>query len=701
MLEKFYILAYIDPNTTQHIFGIFGYVLAALVAVAGVLIWPFRYFLRMAWKRYCTLSWAIRIAAIATLLVLFIGIGWGVYALIADRDMEITTSQTLQNYKRVIVLGMDGLDPRIMEEMMAMGKLPHFNKLAASNGYARLRTSNPPESPVAWSTIATGCNPGEHGIFDFLHRWPKTYTPYLSLRNSKIGPFGTKYQKARRRDGFWIHTSKKGIPTTVIRWPVAFPAEKVNGRFLSGFGVPDLVGSEGGYVHYTSAPVAEDDPGMQFVQKVSWDGQTTQTELRGPAIKKNKYASLQIFITRSGENNVTLDVEGADPIEAVVGEWTAWVPVRFAIGLTKVHGAVKFMLTEVKPYLNLTQSPIHMDPANQAFPFTYPSSFGAELKERLGFFHTLGMPEQVHPLSHRRYGYKAFIAECEAIGQERLKMFEAELDRFDQGLLAFVFDTSDRIQHAFWSMRDKSHPAHDPDEAIRFSDVIPDMYQKMDTILEQVLEKIDSETLLIVLSDHGFSNFRRAVHVNRWLIENGYMNLSKGNDQEGGEIFESVDWSRTKAYAMGFTSVYLNLSGREGAGIVPPDQVQSLCEEIVAKLRIWKDEDGTAILHNIYIASDIYKGPALDDGPDLVLGYKPGYRASWQTALGSAPRLLVEDNTKRWSGDHLIDPEFVPGVLFSNHRIESDSPQLIDIAPTVLKAFGISLPAYMVGKPLF
>jgi predicted AlkP superfamily phosphohydrolase/phosphomutase len=702
-------LGYIDPETAQHIFGGFGaWLLAFLGMVLGFILWPLRIlYLRIRiWLQKQTKLVKFLCAVLGALFFLGLGSLGALAIRRSENSMAVKKADAAQTsnraFSRVILLGMDGLDPNIMEEMMSKGELPNFSKLVAAGSYHRLQTSNPPESPVAWSTIATGCDPGEHGIFDFLHRDPKTYMPYLSLRKPVQGMMGTRYEKARKRDGFWAYTSSAKIPTTVIRWPVAFPAEQVTGRFLSGFGVPDLLGGEGRYAYFTSAEVAKDDPSPRNVVQVQWNGKSATTKLQGPATGKESYAELKMSISRSGTDSVSIEIDGAKPITAKRGEWSAWVPLHFSVGFSDVYGIIKFLLSEVEPNLRLTSSPIQMDPDKQAFAFTCPACFGRELQEQIGPFHTLGMPEQVHPLSHQRYDYDAFLSECRAVTDERRKMLKIELDRFQSGLLAFVFDTSDRIQHAFWTMRDPKHPAYDAKLAEKYKDVIPNMYREMDEILGGVLAKIDSQTALFVLSDHGFNSFRRAVHINRWLIQNGYMVLKDGAEKDGKELFRDVDWSQTRAYAVGFASIYLNLKGRERDGVVARNgEDRKLCEEIVGKLRDLKDPaTGESAVKDVYIGADLYAGGATAESPDLVYGLRPGYRASWQTALGGAPVGLVEDNKKRWSGDHLIDPSFVPGVIFSNQKMNTADPKLSDIAPTILRCLAIDPPGHMNGKAL-
>jgi predicted AlkP superfamily phosphohydrolase/phosphomutase len=698
--------AYIDPNTIQQVFGgpltpIMGWIAFILMT----LLWPVRkLFFGFLQPRYLAMSKKMRISILIP-GALVTGAGMGLLTSYlwppeSSEMLKLAQQQDAGTFERVLVLGMDGLDAGLVEAMMARGELPNFAKLAKLGGYSRLETSNPPESPVAWSTIATGCGPKEHGIYDFLHRDPKNYIPFLSLRKSSRGFFGTRYEKARKRDGFWAYTSAAKIPTTVIRWPVSFPAEKVNGRFLSGFGVPDLLGGEGKYTHFCSEAIAENDPSPRNVVFVKWNGNDATTHLQGPARSENSFSTVEMTFQRRGDRQLAITIAGSATEVVTIGQWTPLISAKFSMGLTTVHGRVKFYLSELTPMLRLTASPIHMDATKQAFAISCPDCFGGELEMAMGPIHTLGMPEQIHPLSHCRYDYDAFLAECRVIDDERRKMLDLELARFERGLLAFVFDGSDRIQHALWATRDPEHPAYNAAIAAEYKDVIPSVYREMDALLGSVLDRIDDRTALIVLSDHGFNSFRRAIHVNRWLIDNGYLTLKSEAGRDGREIFRDVDWSKTKAYALGFTSIYLNLRGREGEGIVNPSDAEQLRHEITTKLKAWKDPtNGKNVIHQAYTGPDIYAGAA--DCPDIVLGLNPGFRVSWQTALGGAPAALIEDNRKRWSGDHLIDPSFVPGVLFSNQPIVNSQPRLPDIAPTVLRCFGLKPPEHMTGRPLF
>jgi len=710
------LLGYIDPGTMQTVLVGAGGLLAAIGSFFLLLLWPLRVVFFRARRRYRRLHGAGKVATACVAVSVIAAVAWGGYLSVntiwGEQQPRALAPPELAvvrrgppRFERVMVLGMDGLDPGVMREMMSAGELPNFRRLAEEGTFAELATSNPPASPVAWSTIATGCGPGEHGVFDFLHRTPGHYLLELTLRRSHIGLRGTVYDKARDREGFWAFTSAAGIPTTVIRWPVSFPAEQVTGRFLSGFGVPDLLGGEGRYTYYLSGPVPKDDPAVHHIVEVPWNGRSLETEIKGPATGRNRHVSLPLLIKRTGKDRLRLSIAKLDAsVEATRGQWSDWLPVEFSGGLAAtVHGYVKFMLTELDPHLKLVTSPIHMDPSQQPFPLTYPASYGRQLQRQLGRFHTLGMPEQVQPLVHRRYGYTAFLAECRTVHHERVRMLDLELERFRHGLLAFVFDTCDRVQHAFWATRDPHHPLRRVENVQRYADVIPGMYRQMDDVLGRVLAKIDSRTALLVVSDHGFTSYRRSANVNRWLIEHGYMHLKSGDESPGHDLFADVDWSRTQAYAYGFASLSLNLAGRESYGIVELDRYRSLCEQIAAQLREWTDpETGEPVVHNAYLVRDIYHGPdVVTKGPDLLIGLNRGYRASWSTAVGGAPIKLLEDQVSRWSGDHLIDPSLVPGILFSNQKLSVEHPTQPDIFPTVLGAFGLASPDYVQGRPLF
>ena len=698
------VLSYIDPNTMHNVFTFLGPLLAFFAAGAGIVVSAFLFFRRwiVAWFKKASDLKLFIVLTVFALAVAVLGLCIFFYIFESRGNM----SQTGENkiYKRCLVLGMDGLDWQIVTDLIKNGKLPNFARLAETGTFAPLRTSNPAMSPIAWSDIATGAGPEYHGLFDFLHRDPKNYMPYLSIRKNSMGIFGTRYENARQCDGFWKIVGNAGIPATVIRWPVTFPAEKVSGRFLSGLGVPDLLGSEGQYFFYTTKSISDRDPSPDNVVCVTWDKENIWTFLKGPMMGKYEHSELPLVIKRQGSDSVTIHLANEPTIEASRGEWTPWVKTSFKIGLRRIHGIVKFLLLESKPDLKLFVYPVNIDAGNQAFPITYPAAFGRQLEEKMGKFHTLGMPELVHPLSHNRYGFAEFLSQVEDVAKERTQMFFNELDRFDDGLLAFVFDHTDRIQHALWATRDVNHPAYDENDSRLYGRVIDETYQQMDNILGKTIEKLDEETAIFIVSDHGFGSFRRQVHLNRWLIENGYMHLKVSDGQEGQGLFKDVDWRKSRAYAVGFASIYINLAGREGKGIVKAGvEYDMLCREIAERLKNLIDtEKNCYAVHQVYRREQVYSdGPLAEDGPDILVGFKVGYRFSWQTAIGAAPVKIFEDNNSKWSGDHIFAPELVPGIFLSNIKISAEKIRCIDMAPTVLDCLGVTKPGYMTGTSLF
>ena len=309
------------------------------------------------------------------------------------------------------------------------------------------------------------------------------------------------------------------------------------------------------------------------------------------------------------------------------------------------------------------------------------------------------MPHDTWALIEDRLDEKAFLEHVDEILNERRKILKLGLREFRGGVFFFYLDTLDVIQHMFWRYLDLKHPLYENNPL--YKNTIFKYYEKIDRILGEVLDKIDKDTTLVVLSDHGFASFRQSVHLNRWLLENGYLFLKKGIN-ESKEFFEDIDWSKTKVYALGFGGIYLNKVGREYYGIVDESEAEDLKQAIIKGLKEFRDpETGEQLVNNVYAQEDIYKGPYINDAPDLFVGFNSGYRASWQTALGGVPVNLIEDNKKKWSGDHLIDPAFVPGVIFVNKKLILKEPSIIDIAPTILGLFEITKPEEMQGRVLF
>lgn len=613
--------------------------------------------------------------------------------------------------KKAIVIGLDGLEPSIVEGMVKRGELPNFARLRENGSYSRLKTTYPAQTPTAWSSFATGMNPGGHGIFDFVRRDPLTYLPDFAL--SRFEAPKNAFSQPRvvsRRQGvpFWELLSKADVPSTILRCPVTFPPDTIKGRMLSGVGVPDLRGSQGTGTFYTQDRMAQAKENEQIVHLDS--GERCAARVLGPRNPRaNPPGALFCEIGVSsdpGTSKLTIRTGGTPAqLEIAEGSWSPWVRLKFKVSLLQsVSGLVRFYVRQVSPQIEFYASPVNFDPAAPLFPISFPAEYGKELSERIGLFSTLGMAEDHNGLNNGRFDETAFLAQCELVLEERERMVLYELGRFTEGLFFAVFDTPDRVQHMLWRFRDPGHPGYDHDRGKELSHRIEEHYRRYDALLGRVFERVDENTLLIVLSDHGFNSFRRAFHTNTWLCEQGLMALQDGKkpDEELGANFAAVDWSKTFAYALGLGGIYLNLKGREGGGIIEEgeeaERVRGAIQEGLSGLR--DADSGQVAIRSVSRREEIYSGPCLKEAPELLVNYAPGFRVSWQTALGGMPYDLFEDNQRRWSGDHIIDPSAVPGILFVSRPMRHNHADIRDLAPTLLGYFGLAPHSAMEGTSL-
>lgn len=660
-------LAYIGPGAGFAFMGSFLSLLTGFFLTVGSLIsWPFR----MAWQ------------------------------LVRRRQGFRHASA-----KKIIFLGLDGLDPRLTERFMDEGKLPNLSKLREQGSYSRLRTTFPALSPVAWSTFATGVNPAKHNIFDFVNRNTKSYVPELAAakvhppaRVLKIGRYriplsSAQVEMKRKSEPFWKILGKQQIGSTILRVPITFPPDRFHGRQLSAMSTPDLRGTQGSFTQFTTRldrpdfesgnrfPLARVDGGFEG----SLEGPEDAMVDNGPALKIP-------FKIRVDGKQARLEIAGQN-VALTPGKYTPWMKLKFrsAMGVS-VHGIARFLLTETEPDFSVYASPIQIDPEKPALPISHPSYYAAYLAKLLGTYSTLGMAEDTWALNEGVLNHDQFLDQSYSLLAEREAMFRNALEKTRRGVVACVFDTSDRVQHMFFRHQD---------DGTRHAKTIEDLYRRMDDLVGLALSHADASTVLFVLSDHGFCSFRRGVNLNTWLLQNGYLFLKDGA-KESGRYFKGVDWTRTRAYTVGLSGIYLNLKDRESGGIVAPGaEAEQLRNELIEKLTNLKDEDtGEIGIRTVYATRSLYRGPYLNDAPDLIPGYADGYRTSWDAAVGKITASVFEDNLKAWCGDHSVDPVLVPGVLFSNRKIAAENPGIEDLAPTALKIFGVAKPGWMDGCAL-
>lgn len=619
--------------------------------------------------------------------------------------------------KRIIVLGMDGLEPSLIQKFIEKNKLPNFKKLIKSGDFKKLRTSHPPQSPVAWSNFITGNNPGKHGIFDFIHRNPKTYQPYLSTSINHEGRYHIKIgryriplkppfiENSRKSRAFWTYLGENKIPAWVIKIPSNFPPEGKLTSSISGMGTPDIRGTNGNFSLYSTSieeKSFEVDGGM--IYPVSIINNRITNYLYGPhhpwlSYKKVLKKKFTATISRDAEK-IKLTIEDK-VIFLNQGEWSSWIPVSFDIlpPFYSLNAIVRFYLMEITPEFKLYASPLNIDPAEPSMPISSPPHFSREIYRNTGYFYTQGLPEESKALTSGIFSRKDYLLQNCLVWKERKELFKWTYNEFRNGILFFYFTTPDLNQHLFWAEMDSTHPGHSNVSTDSFKNVIQKTYIRMDSIIGMLHEDPDS-ALIIILSDHGFAPFYRAFNVNTWLMKNGYLSLKKESMQSRQVELSKIDWNNTLAYSLGFNSIYINLRDREYRGMVEEKDKDSLINIISSHLESTVDPkyDRKPVL-KAYPGDSIYKGENTESAPDICIGYRRGYRTSWKSAMGIINDSVFTDNLGHWSGTHLIAPEEVPGILITNRKISREKPELKDIPATILKVFNIN--TEMEGRDIF
>ncbi len=691
-----------------------GFLLAG--TLAALLLWP-----GVAWAY---VGPGAGFAVLSSFLTLFLAF---LYSLIALLSWPLRQFRRLlrrrkvfrkARVRQVVILGLDGMDPDLAERYMQEGKLPHLAALRNGGTFLPLQTTCPPISPVAWSSFQTGVNPGKHNIYDFLGRDCATYLPYLSSvqiraprRSLALGkyaiPLGRpRCRMLRKAKPFWHYLAEADIFCSVIRVPITFPAEKFSGVLLASMCVPDLKGSQGTFSFYTTRDGATEGPqgGLRF--RLQPEGGQFRSYIPGPEnhLLKTHHSELRIpLLVRpdAARGEARIEIQG-QRLTVRRGEYSKWVELKFKAGLgIKVHGICRFYVKALEPHLELYVTPVNIHPGRPALPISYPFTYSIYLAKLLGLYATLGLAEDTWALNEGVLDEEAFLRQCYLIHEERERIFFDSLKKTRRGLCVCVFDITDRVQHMFWRYLGNGHPAAGKDGGQeRFGGVIEELYRHMDDLVGRTLQQLDEDSLLLVISDHGFKSFERGVNLNTWLWQNGFLALQDGA-QPGVEWFGNVDWQRTRAYALGLNGIYINQKGRERDGIVAAGREteqlkQQLCETLGGLV---DPQTGRVGIRAMFDSRKVFTGPYRDNAPDLIVGYNEGYHAAWDSVTGTVSSEVFQDNRKAWSGDHSMDPRLVPGVLFSNQEIHCKRPSLLDIAPTVLDLFGVPVPPHFEGEP--
>lgn len=680
---------------------------------------------------------------------------------------------------RVVVLGFDGMDAQIVEQMMAAGRLPNLAAIKGRGGYSPLTPTVPAQTPVSWATFSTGLDPGGHEIFDFLKRNPEDRVPTFAVAEEIAVPFlfgkktpvvlaaaavllfgllGAILFVTRRRllsvlvcdvlglalgaalfvaARAWLPAERPGVknnrkgstfwsepgarPATVMRMPVTFPPETFEGgRQLSGLGVPDLSGRIGKPFYFTSDPFFTPRVGNDFsvdVVKLESNSGRQTVKVTGPPGKPfGREGAIELPITLSvPDSRDRLDVEAAGSRVALKpGEWSAWVSLPFRVNpLVTVHGYGRFRLQSVTPEIVLYLSPIQFDPERlpPGLALSYPPGFAKGLVRDFGRFKTMGWAIDTWSIQSGTLPEQAFLEDVDATVATDRKMLDALLKSRDR-LLFHYFEFTDRVGHVFWRLRDPQHPAYDAALAKKYADAVERSYETADAIVGDAAKALGPEDVLLVLSDHGFATWRRSVNYNTWLVENGYLVLTGGANRKSlealfsrGKFWENVDWSKSRAYAMGLGDIYVNLKGREKDGVVAPGaEYEALRKELVERLTAMADpKNGERAVSRVFKREEVYRRFDPRVIPDLIVTNTRGYRVSWQSSLGVPTASVFEDNLDVWSGDHCsVDPDLVRGIFFSTKPFKGDRiPGIADVTASVRSLLGDPAPAEAAGRALW
>ena len=601
--------------------------------------------------------------------------------------------------KRVIVLGVDGMDYAFARQMIDEGELPNFARLEQMGQFRPLETSAPPLSPVAWSNFITGMDSGGHGIFDFIHRNPEDMIPFLST--SEQDDHG-EYVLLRHGTPFWEVLEDEGVETTVIRMPANFPVTEKATREVSGMGTPDIQGTYGWFSFYTSELFLEDkEIGGGSIYPLNLWGDTAEGTLFGPPGPPDEDGrpgdklEVDFVLHRDAELAVALlEVEGQSVV-LQPGEWSEWVEVVFDYPIKympdkPIPSITRFYLRQLEPEIELYAAPMNFDPMAPEIPLGYPAGYTAELSEATGRFYTQGMPEDTKALTEGVLTRDEFLAQAKIAGRELVEQYEYVLGEFEDGLLFYYFGNLDQVCHIMWRTIDPTHPAYSEEDKA-YGDVVRQLYRNADAVVGYTLDNMGDDTTLVVMSDHGFSSWKRAFNLNTWLYQNGYLALKNPDIEKDPGLYLNVDWSKTRAYGLGLNGLYVNVRGRERDGIVDESEKKALLEEIAAGLLEAVDpETGEQAITRVYQSDVFFKDRGyLDIGPDIVVGYAKGMKGSDESALGEITPEIYSDNMGAWSGDHGMDHTTVPGVYFSNRVLKKEATSLTNLAAAILGEFGI------------
>jgi predicted AlkP superfamily phosphohydrolase/phosphomutase len=669
--------------------------------------------------------------------------------------MSLTTGVAArpQDQARTVVIGIDGMDYHLTSCLMREGRLPNLASLAERGSLLRVESSMPPLSPVAWSNFITGSDPGGHGVFDFLTRDPARVGRGLSPEDAitkrerqdrqrewrlpftgYVWPSESSPRLRRRGVPFWDVLATNGVETTMYKVPANYPASESAARVIAGMGTPDILGTYGTFTYVSTRheDLAGRRAGGRFIYAAVREGRVVAAaaeDPNAPASTPSRRSDTSITIegplnpfrsnaepASSRRTEVPLEIHvdpeqctavievQSTPVVLKQGEWSEWVTVKFPLlpPVKSVRGNVRFYLQEASPSFRLFITPLNLLPGADGLA---SRGLDVDLGEALGPYFTKGMSEETKPLTQGLFTPEEYLRQSDLVLGEAVEALHLLLGRQRSGFLFFYFSTLDLNCHVMWKHQDPRHPAREPASA-RQRSAISDLYARMDQIVGTVLQSLRPDDRLYVLSDHGFAPMYREFNLQAWLAAEGYLAHAPGGPNETDRLLADVNWANTRAYGLGFQSLFINLKGREAHGVVQPEDYERTVDELRSKLLALRDEGrsvwrNSPVFRRVYRAKEIYSGPCVASAPDLILGYSRGYGPSDATVLGTCNRPVLRDHVTGFSGHHTTDSVLVPGVLFSNRKLPASVASLQDLTVTILKDFGMDSLPDMTGRPLY
>jgi len=255
----------------------------------------------------------------------------------------------------------------------------------------------------------------------------------------------------------------------------------------------------------------------------------------------------------------------------------------------------------------------------------------------------------------------------------------------------------DRLHHGFWKYHDTTHPKHEPNNPLINS--IHDYYVWLDKQIGSVLELIDDNTSVIVLSDHGAKKMDGGITINEWLINEGYLILEEKPNGVVPLEKVKVNWAKTRAWGSGgyYGRLFLNVQGREPNGVIPPSEYEKARDELIAKVSAIPDDKGKPMATRVYKPQQIYRATK-NIAPDLIVIFGDLY---WRAvgSIGLNTLHTFENDTGPDDANHAQMGMFIycdPKRNLGGRELKG--LQLYDIAPMVLTEFGMRVPSDMIGK---